>query len=69
MCVCVCVSGWWKKSPSLTCKGGSESFLLCPGPGASLWSLSDGDCQLVSLCLCILSELPSICSPQGQGSR
>lgn len=44
-----------------------EVYVLCPGPGALVWSLSDGDCQLVTLALCILSDLPSICSPQGEG--
>ncbi|CAF89087.1 unnamed protein product, partial [Tetraodon nigroviridis] len=37
-------------------------------PGAPVRSLSQEDCQLVSLALCILSELPSICSPQGSVS-
>uniref|UniRef100_A0A7N6AC35 HEAT repeat-containing protein 5A n=1 Tax=Anabas testudineus TaxID=64144 RepID=A0A7N6AC35_ANATE len=33
--------------------------------GGSVRSLTDGDCRLVASALCVLSELPSICSPEG----
>lgn len=38
---------------------------VCSGLGGSVWTLTDSDCQLVSSALCVLSELPSICSPEG----
>uniref|UniRef100_A0A8P4G1T7 HEAT repeat-containing protein 5A n=1 Tax=Dicentrarchus labrax TaxID=13489 RepID=A0A8P4G1T7_DICLA len=37
-------------------------------PGGSVWSLTDSDCQLVSSALCVLSDLPSVCSPEGSVS-
>lgn len=37
---------------------------VCSAPGVSSWT--DGDCRLVSSALCVLSELPSICSPEGE---
>uniref|UniRef100_A0A673BU21 HEAT repeat-containing protein 5A n=1 Tax=Sphaeramia orbicularis TaxID=375764 RepID=A0A673BU21_9TELE len=37
-------------------------------PGGSVWTLSDSDCRLVSSALCVLSELPSVCSPEGSVS-
>lgn len=36
------------------------------GPAGSVWSLSDTDCQQVASALGVLSELPSICSPEGE---
>ncbi|XP_068195506.1 HEAT repeat-containing protein 5A isoform X2 [Antennarius striatus] len=38
------------------------------GPGGSVWTLTDSDCQLVSSALFVLSELPSVCSPEGSVS-
>uniref|UniRef100_A0A668U616 HEAT repeat-containing protein 5A n=1 Tax=Oreochromis aureus TaxID=47969 RepID=A0A668U616_OREAU len=38
------------------------------GPGGSAWTLTDSDCRLVASALCVLSELPSICSPEGSVS-
>ncbi|XP_068607819.1 HEAT repeat-containing protein 5A [Brachionichthys hirsutus] len=38
------------------------------GPGGSVWSLTDSDCQLVGSALFVLSELPSVCSPEGSVS-
>lgn len=53
-------------------RGGARELVVtvcayvCSGPGASVWTLTDGDCQLVSSALCVLSELPSVCSPEGE---
>uniref|UniRef100_H3CA84 HEAT repeat-containing protein 5A n=1 Tax=Tetraodon nigroviridis TaxID=99883 RepID=H3CA84_TETNG len=60
LCFCVLVRKLPQLSPKLA--GGPR------GRGAPVRSLSQEDCQLVSLALCILSELPSICSPQGSVS-
>ncbi|TNN87383.1 HEAT repeat-containing protein 5A [Liparis tanakae] len=38
------------------------------GPGGSVWTLTDSDSQLVASALCVLSELPSLCSPEGSVS-
>lgn len=37
---------------------------VCSGPGISVWT--ESDYRLVSSALCVLSELPSICSPEGE---
>ncbi|KAF1375257.1 hypothetical protein PFLUV_G00237700 [Perca fluviatilis] len=42
--------------------------MCCVCPGGSVWSLSDSDCRLVASALCVLSELPSVCSPEGSVS-
>ncbi len=42
---------------------------VCSGPGGSVWSLTDSDCRLVSSALCVLSELPSVCSPEGESRK
>uniref|UniRef100_A0A8C2ZDS5 HEAT repeat containing 5A n=1 Tax=Cyclopterus lumpus TaxID=8103 RepID=A0A8C2ZDS5_CYCLU len=55
LCLCVLV----RKLPQLSPK------LAGTSPGGSVWSLTDSDCQLVASALCVLSELPSICSPEG----
>uniref|UniRef100_A0A673BT42 HEAT repeat-containing protein 5A n=1 Tax=Sphaeramia orbicularis TaxID=375764 RepID=A0A673BT42_9TELE len=56
LCLCVLV----RKLPQLSPK------LAGTSPGGSVWTLSDSDCRLVSSALCVLSELPSVCSPEGQ---
>ncbi|KAK5857880.1 hypothetical protein PBY51_011093 [Eleginops maclovinus] len=61
LCLCVLV----RKLPQLSPKLAGTSPT---GPGGSVWSLTDSDCQLVSSALCVLSELPSICSPEGSVS-
>ncbi|TMS20882.1 HEAT repeat-containing protein 5A [Larimichthys crocea] len=61
LCLCVLV----RKLPQLSPKLAGTSPT---GPGGSVWSLSDSDCQLVSSALCVLSELPSVCSPEGSVS-
>ncbi|KAM9777521.1 HEAT repeat-containing protein 5A [Neosynchiropus ocellatus] len=38
------------------------------GPSSSASALTDADCRLVASALCVLSELPSICSPEGDVS-
>uniref|UniRef100_A0A8C2ZB38 HEAT repeat containing 5A n=1 Tax=Cyclopterus lumpus TaxID=8103 RepID=A0A8C2ZB38_CYCLU len=58
LCLCVLV----RKLPQLSPK------LAGTSPGGSVWSLTDSDCQLVASALCVLSELPSICSPEGSVS-
>nr|XP_020510294.1 HEAT repeat-containing protein 5A isoform X2 [Labrus bergylta] len=59
LCLCVLV----RKLPQLSPKLASPT-----GPGGSVWSLTDNDCQLVASALCVLSELPSVCSPEGSVS-
>ncbi|CAJ1074884.1 HEAT repeat-containing protein 5A isoform X4 [Xyrichtys novacula] len=61
LCLCVLVRKLPQLSPKLA--GTSPS-----GPGGSVWSLTDSDCRLVSSALFVLSELPSICSPEGSVS-
>ncbi|TKS86123.1 HEAT repeat-containing protein 5A [Collichthys lucidus] len=61
LCLCVLV----RKLPQLSPKLAGTSPT---GPGGSVWSLSDSDCQLVSSALCVLSELPFVCSPEGSVS-
>ncbi|XP_041809707.1 HEAT repeat-containing protein 5A isoform X2 [Chelmon rostratus] len=61
LCLCVLV----RKLPQLSPKLAGTSPT---GPGGSVWSLTDSDCQLVSSALCVLSELPSVCSPEGSVS-
>ncbi|KAI3367144.1 hypothetical protein L3Q82_008134 [Scortum barcoo] len=61
LCLCVLV----RKLPQLSPKLAGTSPT---GPGGSVWSLTDSDCRLVSSTLCVLSELPSVCSPEGSVS-
>ncbi|XP_047467316.1 HEAT repeat-containing protein 5A [Mugil cephalus] len=61
LCLCVLV----RKLPQLSPKLAGTSPT---GPGASAWTLTDSDCRLVASALCVLSELPSICSPEGSVS-
>lgn len=61
LCLCVLV----RKLPQLSPKLAGTSPT---GPGGSVWSLTDTDCQLVASALCVLSDLPSICSPEGSVS-
>ncbi|KAF3700710.1 HEAT repeat-containing protein 5A [Channa argus] len=61
LCLCVLV----RKLPQLSPKLAGTSPT---GPGGSVWSLTDADCGLVASALCVLSELPSICSPEGSVS-
>ncbi|XP_056249752.1 HEAT repeat-containing protein 5A isoform X3 [Seriola aureovittata] len=61
LCLCVLV----RKLPQLSPKLAGTSPT---GPGGSVWSLTDSDCQLVASALCVLSELPSVCSPEGSVS-
>uniref|UniRef100_A0A7N6F8A7 HEAT repeat-containing protein 5A n=1 Tax=Anabas testudineus TaxID=64144 RepID=A0A7N6F8A7_ANATE len=58
LCLCVLV----RKLPQLSPK------LAGTSSGGSVRSLTDGDCRLVASALCVLSELPSICSPEGSVS-
>ncbi|XP_041668819.1 HEAT repeat-containing protein 5A isoform X4 [Cheilinus undulatus] len=61
LCLCVLV----RKLPQLSPKLAGTSPT---GPGGSVWSLTDSDCRLVASALCVLSELPSVCSPEGSVS-
>ncbi|XP_058470663.1 HEAT repeat-containing protein 5A isoform X2 [Solea solea] len=61
LCLCVLV----RKLPQLSPKLAGTSPT---GPAGSVWSLTDSDCQMVASALCVLSELPSICSPEGSVS-
>uniref|UniRef100_A0A4W5N0V4 HEAT repeat-containing protein 5A n=1 Tax=Hucho hucho TaxID=62062 RepID=A0A4W5N0V4_9TELE len=61
LCLCVLVRKLPQLSPKLA---GSPSG----GQGSSAWSLSDSDCRQVAAALAILSDLPSICSPDGSVS-
>ncbi|KAM4625645.1 HEAT repeat-containing protein 5A [Polymixia lowei] len=61
LCLCVLVRKLPQLSPKLA--GTSPS-----GPGGAVWTLSDSDCRLVTSALAILSDLPSICSPEGSVS-
>ena len=58
LCLCVLVRKLPQLGPKLA--GTSPS-----GPGGSVWTLTDSDCGLVTSALAILSDLPSICSPEG----
>ncbi|XP_049451782.1 HEAT repeat-containing protein 5A isoform X1 [Epinephelus fuscoguttatus] len=61
LCLCVLV----RKLPQLSPKLAGTSPT---GPGGSVWTLTDSDCRLVASALCVLSELPSVCSPEGSVS-
>ncbi|XP_023849916.1 HEAT repeat-containing protein 5A isoform X2 [Salvelinus sp. IW2-2015] len=61
LCLCVLVRRLPQLSPKLA---GSPSG----GQGGSAWSLSESDCRQVAAALAILSDLPSICSPDGSVS-
>ncbi|TDG98505.1 hypothetical protein EPR50_G00201100 [Perca flavescens] len=61
LCLCVLV----RKLPQLSPKLAGTSPT---GPGGSVWSLTDSNCRLVASALCVLSELPSVCSPEGSVS-
>uniref|UniRef100_A0AAX7UCG0 HEAT repeat-containing protein 5A n=1 Tax=Astatotilapia calliptera TaxID=8154 RepID=A0AAX7UCG0_ASTCA len=54
LCLCVLV----RKIPQLSPK--------LAGTSPIAWTLTDSDCRLVASALCVLSELPSICSPEGE---
>ncbi|XP_056332537.1 HEAT repeat-containing protein 5A [Danio aesculapii] len=60
LCLCMLVRKLPQLSPKLT---GSPT-----GRGGQTCSLSATDCRLVTSALAILSELPSICSPEGSVS-
>ncbi|XP_017331866.1 HEAT repeat-containing protein 5A isoform X5 [Ictalurus punctatus] len=60
LCLCTLLRKLPQLSPRLA---GSPS-----GQGGIVSSLSDGDCTLITSALEILSELPSICSPEGSVS-
>ncbi|XP_051578229.1 HEAT repeat-containing protein 5A-like isoform X2 [Myxocyprinus asiaticus] len=60
LCLCILVRKLPQLSPKLA---GSPS-----GRGGQTCSLSNTDCRLVTSALAILSELPSICSPEGSVS-
>ncbi|XP_047677260.1 HEAT repeat-containing protein 5A isoform X1 [Tachysurus fulvidraco] len=60
LCLCALLRKLPQLSPQLA---GSSS-----GQGSIVSSLSDSDCTLITLALGILSELPSICSPEGSVS-
>uniref|UniRef100_A0A673MTI6 HEAT repeat-containing protein 5A n=1 Tax=Sinocyclocheilus rhinocerous TaxID=307959 RepID=A0A673MTI6_9TELE len=61
LCLCTLVRKLPQLSPKLA---GSPT-----GWGGHICSLSSTDCRLVTSALAILSELPSICSPEGKRSR
>ncbi|KAM9355893.1 HEAT repeat-containing protein 5A isoform 2-T2 [Pholidichthys leucotaenia] len=61
LCLCVLVRKLPQLSPKLSGNGSA-------GPGGSVWSLTDSDCRMVASALCVLSELLSICSPEGSVS-
>ncbi|XP_026160958.1 HEAT repeat-containing protein 5A, partial [Mastacembelus armatus] len=61
LCLCVLVRKLPQISPKLA--GTSPT-----GPAGAAWSLSDSDCCLVASALSVLSELPSVCSPEGSVS-
>lgn len=61
LCLCTLVRKLPQLSPKLA---GSPT-----GRGGQTCSLSNTDCRLVTSALAILSELPSICSPEGKRSR
>ncbi|CAK6980082.1 HEAT repeat-containing protein 5A isoform X4 [Scomber scombrus] len=61
LCLCVLV----RKIPQLSPKLAGTSPT---GPGGSVWTLTDSDCHLVASAVCVLSELPSVCSPEGSVS-
>ncbi|MCJ8737086.1 hypothetical protein PDJAM_G00019790 [Pangasius djambal] len=60
LCLCTLLRKLPQLSPRLA---GSPS-----GQGGIVSSLSDSDCTLITLALGILSELPTICSPEGSVS-
>ncbi|XP_057714513.1 HEAT repeat-containing protein 5A isoform X2 [Corythoichthys intestinalis] len=59
----ICLSVLLRKLPVLSPKMAASEHLC--GPGGSVWNLSDSDCLLVSSALRVLSQLPSVCSPEG----
>ncbi|XP_059208691.1 LOW QUALITY PROTEIN: HEAT repeat-containing protein 5A [Centropristis striata] len=67
----LCLSVLVRKLPQLSPKlagDHSHSVCVCSGPGGCVWTLTDSDCRLVGSALCVLSELPSVCSPEGSVS-
>uniref|UniRef100_A0AAQ5YVX3 HEAT repeat-containing protein 5A n=1 Tax=Amphiprion ocellaris TaxID=80972 RepID=A0AAQ5YVX3_AMPOC len=56
LCLCVLVRKLPQLSPKLA------------GTSPTAWTLTDSDCRLVSSAVSVLSELPSICSPEGSVS-
>uniref|UniRef100_A0A3B4ZDP3 HEAT repeat-containing protein 5A n=1 Tax=Stegastes partitus TaxID=144197 RepID=A0A3B4ZDP3_9TELE len=58
LCLCVLV----RKLPQLSPKLAGTSC------GSSAWTLTDSDCRLVASAVSVLSELPSVCSPEGSVS-
>ncbi|XP_070776216.1 HEAT repeat-containing protein 5A [Enoplosus armatus] len=65
LCLCVLV----RKLPQLSPKLAGTSPTGTRGRRAKAQrGLTDSDCQLVSSALCVLSELPSVCSPEGSVS-
>ncbi|KAJ0063184.1 hypothetical protein NL108_013353 [Boleophthalmus pectinirostris] len=66
MCLCVLVRKLPQLSPRLS---GTKTGTKARSTGVSeVWSLSHSDCTLVSSALFVLSELPSLCSPEGSVS-
>ncbi|KAJ0009197.1 hypothetical protein NQD34_016612 [Periophthalmus magnuspinnatus] len=63
ICLCVLVRKLPKLSPTLS---GTKTGTT--GGVSEVWSLSQSDCALVSSALFVLSELPSLCSPEGSVS-
>ncbi|XP_060939458.1 HEAT repeat-containing protein 5A [Limanda limanda] len=61
LCLCVLVRKLPQLSPQLA--GTTPT-----GAGGSVWSLTDSDCRLVASALSVLSQLPSVCSPEGSVS-
>lgn len=59
LCLCTLV----RKLPQLSPKLAGTAT----GRGGRTCSLSNTDCRLVTSALAILSELPTICSPEGEG--
>lgn len=65
LCLCVLIRKLPQLSPRLS---GTKTRTGTSAGVGDVWSLSDADCGLVSSALCVLSELPSICSPEGSVS-
>lgn len=63
ICLSVLVRNLPQLSPTLSgTKTGTKTTFSGVG---EVWTLSDSDCGLVSSALFVLSELPSLCSPEG----
>lgn len=64
ICLCVLVRKLPQLSPTLS---GTKTWTGAKAR-STVWTLSDSDCGLVSSAVFVLSELPSLCSPEGSVS-